>query len=354
MARFAAPVPYRAGTGLSAVDPGSTPEVTSLEATAGVAAGTLTPGGPTDLVTINPGSNTLDVLAGLGGGRFANPVTIQTASPAQVVRVADFTGNGIDDLAVLTANGVSIYLGNGKGGFSSPVTYDAGADPTGLTVADLLGNGQLDLLVGNAYGDVLILVGNGDGTFRPFEPVKAAIALAVADLTGNGVLDFVFADQSLNQVTVVYGSTSQNSNSPQVIGNQTTGVLAPGAVLLADLNGDGIPDLIVANSGGNNVLVYPGLGNGQFGPPVNGTAGLPRRHRPDRTDGRQPQRPARPAGRRHRLQRRLGVAGPGQRVELDDDPGCAGPDRRRTGRAGRGQPAGRHADRPGRGQQRGR
>ena len=40
--------------------------------------------------------------------------------------MADFTGNGIDDLAVLTANGVSIYLGDGKGGFSSPVTYDAG------------------------------------------------------------------------------------------------------------------------------------------------------------------------------------------------------------------------------------
>ena len=146
--------------------------------------------------------------------RFANPVTIDTASPALEVRVADFNHDGIDDLAVLTANGVSIYLGNGKGGFSPPVTYDAGTDPTGLTVADLLGNGQLDLLVGNAYGDVLILVGNGDGTFRPFEPVKAAIALAVADLTGNGVPDFVFADQSLNQVTVVYGPPSQNATSP--------------------------------------------------------------------------------------------------------------------------------------------
>ena len=121
--------------------------------------------------------------------------------------MADFTGNGIPDLAVLTSTGVSIYLGNGKGGFSSPVTYDAGVDPTGLTVADLLGNGKLDLLVGNAYGDVLILVGNGNGTFRPFEPVKSAIALAVADLTGNGVPDFVFADQSLNQVSVVYGTT---------------------------------------------------------------------------------------------------------------------------------------------------
>jgi hypothetical protein len=129
-------------------------------------------------------------------------------------------------------------------------------------------------LVGNSYGDVLILVGHGDGTFRPFEPVKAAVALAVADLTGDGVLDYVFADQSLNEVSVVYGSLSSNATDTTVVGDQTTGVLAPGAVLLHDMNGDGIPDLVVANSGGNNVLVYPGLGNGQFGPPIGGTEGF--------------------------------------------------------------------------------
>src|SRR5262249_45196071 len=77
------------------------------------------------------------------------------------------------------------------------------------------------------------------------------------------------------RVSVVYGTAGQNTSSPAVIGNQTTGVLAPGAVLLHDMNGDGFPDLIVANSGGNNVLVYPGLGDGQFGPPVNGTKGFP-------------------------------------------------------------------------------
>ena len=71
-----------------------------------MAAGPLTSGGPTSLVTINPGSNTLDVLAGLGGGRFANPVTIQTASPAQVVRMVTSPARN-DDLAVLTTSGVS-------------------------------------------------------------------------------------------------------------------------------------------------------------------------------------------------------------------------------------------------------
>src|SRR5262249_26555196 len=98
---FAAPVLYRAGTGLSEINASASPEVTSLEATAGVAGGPLMPGGPTDLMTINPGSNTLDVLAGLGEGRFANAATVYTQSPAQVVHIADFTGNGIEDLAVL-------------------------------------------------------------------------------------------------------------------------------------------------------------------------------------------------------------------------------------------------------------
>ena len=100
---FAPPVIYRAGAGSLGVDDSTgVPVMTSLDGTVGVASGILSAGGPTDLVTINPGTNTLDVLAGLGGGRFANPTTILTTSPALVVRVADFTGDGIPDLAVST------------------------------------------------------------------------------------------------------------------------------------------------------------------------------------------------------------------------------------------------------------
>ena len=188
-----------------------------------MAGGPLTPGGLNDLVTINPGSNTLDVLATWAEGGLRQSRDHRNCGPRRVVRMADFNGDGIADLAVLTAQGVSIYLGNGQGGFSSPVTYDAGVDPSGLTVADHFGNGKLDLLVGNAYGDVLILVGDGDGTFRPFEPVKADIALAVADLTGNGARDFVFADQSLNKITVVYGSPNPSSTNSHVVGDQAMG-----------------------------------------------------------------------------------------------------------------------------------
>jgi hypothetical protein len=265
---FASPAPYRAGTGLSAIDSGGMPRVTSLEATGGVVAGAFTAGRPTSLVTINPGSNTLDVLAGLGGGRFANPVTLQTASPAKVVRSADFNQDGVPDLAVLSTNGLSLYLGNGKGGFAPPVTYAVGPQSNGLTVADVNHDGHLDLLVGDAYGDVLELMGQGDGTFQPYHEANQAIALAVADLTGKGSRDVIYADQGLDRVVVDYGGGQST-----VLGDRSQGVLHPGAVALADVNGDGVPDLIVANSGSNNVLVYPGSGNGQFGPASNGGHG---------------------------------------------------------------------------------
>ena len=227
------------------------------------------PGGPADLVTINPGSNSIDILGGLGGGLFANPVAIPTVGPDQIVRMGDFTGNRVDDVAVLDAAGVSIYLGDGKGGLIlPPVTYAAGPDPTGLTVADINRDGKLDLLVGDAYGDVLVLLGNGNGTFQPYQQTDKSIELAVADLTGNGAKDIIYADQSLDRVVVDYGA-----GVPTVLADQSAGLLDPGAIALADLIGDGIPDLIVANSGGNDVLVYPGLGNGQFGPEVNGGHG---------------------------------------------------------------------------------
>lgn len=262
--RFAAPVPYRAGTGLSEIDPGGTPGMTGVDATAGVAGGALTPGGPASLVTINPGSGTLDVLANLGVGRFANPVSFDTASPAEVVRMGDFTGDGVDDLAVLTADGLSVYLADGHGGFLPPTTYAVPSGADGLTVADLLDNGKPDLLVGDAYGDVLVLMNNGDGAFQPYREADQVIALAVADLTGDGSKDIIYADQGLDRVVVDYGA-----GNSAILADQSTGLLEPGAVALADLNGDGIPDLIVTNSGSNNVLIYPGLGNGQFGPALN-------------------------------------------------------------------------------------
>jgi hypothetical protein len=267
---FAPVVLYPAGSGLYAVSSaGSAAVLTTFEGTAGVTAGALTAGGPADLVAIDPGSNTVSVLSGLSGGRFANPVTLPTPSPAIAVKLADLEGHGIPDVIILSASGVTVYRGDGKGGFlPDPFTIAAGPEPTGMNVADVNGDGKPDVLVSNAYGDLLVLLGNGDGTFAPYHSASQSVALAVLP-NGSAKPDFIFSDQGLDRVVVDYAG-----GQTKTVADRTSGLLAPGAVKLADLNGDGIPDLIVANSGSNNVLVYPGLGNGQFGPELNGGKGF--------------------------------------------------------------------------------
>ena len=115
-------------------------------------------------------------------------------------------------------------MGDGQGGFSAPVSYNAGLDPTGLTVADLEHNGNLDLLIGNEYGDVLVLTGQGDGTFRPLLDLgQNSVALAVADLTGNGTKDIIYASQNLDHVVVDYGGGRGSS-----VGDRSRACWPPG------------------------------------------------------------------------------------------------------------------------------
>lgn len=237
---------------------------------------------------------------------FAPAVTYDAGGGNAVsVAVADVNGDGIPDLVI--ANGcatdtcetyegsVSILLGNGDGTFKTAVSYGSGGYGTySVAVADVNGDNKLDIVLTNSCADhpvgqgfclgdgdgaVGVLLGNGDGTFQPVENYDSggygAISVAVADVNGDGISDVVVANQC------VTNSNCDNGTVGVLVGNgdgtfQTVVTYGSGgygaySVAVADVNGDGRLDILVSNNSGSNgdtrngtVGVLLGSGGGRF------------------------------------------------------------------------------------------
>ena len=262
---------FRAGGGQFDETPNrvGTEVVHSLNLTTDVAVGNFDADAYPDVIAVNQAADSFSVLRGDPDGGFSDPTGAYTFpagdSPSSVV-VGDFNGDGHDDLAVLMegTGEVWIYLGDGHGGFTHTSTIPVGNAPNGLT-SFREPSGRIDLQVANAFGDILDLQGDGHGNFAIDRTGLDHVALAVADLSGHGDQDVVVANQSLDHVEVLLRDPGQDAF--QTSQTFVTGTLTPGAVAITDLNGDGLPDMIVANELGNDVLVYLGLAGGLFGAP---------------------------------------------------------------------------------------
>lgn len=230
----------------------------------GVAVGDFNADGRQDLVLANNVSDDVSVLLGAGDGTFAAEMRFAVGNSPRAVVVGDFNEDGVQDLATangLTVDDVTVLLGNGDGSFAAAVAYGTGGAANSLAIGDFDNDGHQDLVVANSND---LLLGNGDGTFRPQPgfPVGRTVSVAVGDFDGDALQDLAVANFNSDDVSVLLGN-GDGSFAPEI---RFPVSIEPRSVTVADFNGDGRLDLAVTNHETAEVSVLLGSGDGTFVP----------------------------------------------------------------------------------------
>ena len=232
-----------------------------------------------DFVLCNATSTTVTLLYGSATtGSFGSAVNLPLGANryAYAVAVADFNGDGKQDIAVAASGGsdVLLFLQNIAGGFTgvTPLSIAVGGTPNCIAAAPLSGPNQ-DLAVGLSTGQMAVLRGNGNGTFQA--PVTytcgtTPVSIKIADLNAASGPDIAVVDYGAGSKVWIYLNNGTGGFAAGV--SYPTGDAYALDLAIGDLNGDGKPDIAVANYG---VPGYPGSlsvllnsGTGTFGTPT--------------------------------------------------------------------------------------
>jgi FG-GAP-like repeat len=240
---------------------GAAHTVAAGDAPSSVAAADFDGDGKLDLVVTNDvvaGETTVDgtqvsVLIGHGDGTFAAPVQYTVGSRPHAVVALDLNHDCQIDLAVAdtTSDDVSILLGHGDGTFGAPTAMAIGQWPWSLAATDLDGDGNADLVVADFQdGNLSVLKGHGDGSFAVSAVAVGAAQdfVAVADLDGDGKPEAITAAANYVDRISIFANDGRGALQAPT-GLVTTSV--PWWLAVGDLDRDGRPDIVVAESNGS-------------------------------------------------------------------------------------------------------
>jgi hypothetical protein len=217
---------------------------------------------------------------------FQDPykVDFEVSSPLRSLLAADFNGDGKVDLAVITEKSIWIFKGDGIGGFTPATELTLEQIPVQAAAADLNHDGRADLIVyqpqydnrtGASMEEFVTFLSEGD--FRCTPPLRFrppiggqlppggpfVLGFVVADLNLDGNPDLLLTRNGVGSDSVALGRGDGTFADP--IRGPLTFMIA-GA---ADFNSDGVPDVLISGIGGvPGPRVYYGRGDGSFHDPV--------------------------------------------------------------------------------------
>lgn len=239
------------GTGYAFEVPAGTPAVVGSGIYPfGAAAADLDRDGDMDIVMCDFAGGSLHYLPGTPVPFVFGAETVidlgATSGPIDVV-TADFTGDGLQDLAVSRSNLADIVILRNEGGgvFSQFLSVPVGASPNYLITADFNVDGRADLVVSNgASGTVSVLFGSATGfAGQSFPAGSVPTALLASDLSGDGLPDILVASLSSGDFRVMVGDGT--GGFPLL--SSFPGTWGASNAVLQDMNADGRKDLLISS-----------------------------------------------------------------------------------------------------------